>query len=94
VRELENIIQHAVALTEGSKLTPEDLPARLRKYHHHEHGYEEDLVPLQEVEKHHIARVLERTGHNIKAACRILDLPRTTLWRRMKKYNLLETPEK
>ncbi len=94
VRELENIIQHAVALTEGNKLTPEDLPARLRKLHHHEHGYEEEMVPLQEVEKRHIARVLERTGHNIKAACRILDLPRTTLWRRMKKYNLLETPEK
>jgi transcriptional regulator with PAS, ATPase and Fis domain len=89
VRELENIIQHAVALSEGKRLTPEDLPSRLRT-RHGQGGDEEDLFTLDEMEKRHIARVLAWTGYNIKAAGKILKLPRTTLWRRMKKYGLSE----
>ncbi|HFQ90044.1 MAG TPA: sigma-54-dependent Fis family transcriptional regulator [Desulfobulbus sp.] len=88
VRELENIIQHAVALTEGRKLTPEDLPPRLRAQPAQGGWNEETLLPLAEVEKRYIARVLHTTGYNIKAAGRILQLSRTTLWRKMKKYEL------
>jgi len=87
VRELENIIQHAVALTDGRKVTPEDFPARLRKLYAFDPG-EDELLPLEEVEKRHIGRVLEATGHNLKTACQILNMPRTTLWRRIKKYGL------
>jgi len=87
VRELENIIQHASALTEGKKLTPEDLPSRLRQLHLHD-NFTEELLPLDEMEKRYISRVLSKTGHNIKTAGKILDMPRTTLWRRIKKYGL------
>ena len=87
VRELENIIQHASALTEGKKLTLHDLPGWLRRMHMPD-GMNEDLLPLDEMEKQYISRVLKKTGHNIKAAGRILQIPRTTLWRRIKKYNL------
>jgi DNA-binding NtrC family response regulator len=92
VRELENIIQHAVALTEGKKLTPEDLPSRLRKFYLQ--GWnEEELLSLDEVEKRYIARVLSKTDYNIKAAGRILKMPRTTLWRRIKKYGLADSTD-
>ncbi len=87
VRELENIIQHAAALTEGKKLIPEDFPAHLRKLHLQD-NYEEDLLPLDDMEKHYISKVLRKTGNNIKAAGKILQMPRTTLWRRIKKYGL------
>ena len=87
VRELENIIQHAAALTEGSKLTPEDLPARLRQFHFQAPDSEE-LLPLNEVEKRYISRVLKATGFNISAAGKILQMSRTTLWRRIKKHGL------
>ncbi len=87
VRELENIIQHAAALTEADRLTPEDLPSRLRHLDV-DNGFTDELLPLDEMEKRYIARVLSRTGNNIKKAGRILDMPRTTLWRRIKKYNL------
>ena len=89
VRELENIIQHAAALTEGTKLTPEDLPARLRKLRLQD-GSGEELVPMDEMEKRYISKVLSKTGHNIKAAGSILKIPRTTLWRRIKKYGLAD----
>jgi DNA-binding NtrC family response regulator len=87
VRELENIIQHAAALTEGNKLTPEDLPARLRQCHF-QTPCNEELLPLDEVEKRYIRRVLKTTSYNIKAAGKILKMSRTTLWRRMKKHGL------
>ena len=87
VRELENIIQHAVAMTEGQKMTMNDLPSRLQKM-----GpptvFNEELLPLDEVEKRYIATVLEKTNYNIKTAGQILQMPRTTLWRRMKKHGL------
>ncbi len=87
VRELENIIQHAAALTEGEELTPEDLPAALR--HRTFQGPDnENLLPLEEIEKRHIAKVIAKTGANLKAAARILGMSRTTLWRRVKKYGL------
>ncbi len=87
VRELENIIQHAAALTEGKKLIPEDLPSRLRKLNLQDY-FSEELLPMDEMEKRYISRVLVKTGNNIKAAGRILKIPRTTLWRRIKKYGL------
>jgi DNA-binding NtrC family response regulator len=87
VRELENIIQRAIALTEGQKLTVEDLPPRLRQLSLQD-SFEEVLLPFDEVEKRYISNVLSKTGYNIKAACTILQMSRTTLWRRIKKYAL------
>jgi DNA-binding NtrC family response regulator len=87
VRELENIIQHAAALTEGKKLTPEDLPSRLHQFHF-QTPENEELLPLDEVEKRYISRVLRTTSFNINAAGKILKMSRTTLWRRMKKHGL------
>jgi len=87
IRELENIIQHAAALTGGEKLTPEDLPSSLRQLHF-QNSSTDELLPMDEVEKRYISKVLSRTGHNIKTAGKILAMPRTTLWRRIKKYGL------
>lgn len=87
VRELENIIQHAAALTDATRLMPEDLPARLRAVHCWD-GYSEELVPLEQMEKQYLTKVLSKTGHNIKAAVGILGVPRTTLWRKIKKYGI------
>lgn len=89
VRELENIIQHAAALTDGTKLMPEDLPSRLRKVHQWD-GEPEELLPMDEMEKQYLSRVLSRTDHNIKATISILKISRTTLWRKIKKYGISE----
>ncbi len=87
VRELENIIQHAAALTEGTKLTPEDLPSHLHKLNIYD-KQTETLLPMDEVEKQHIRRVLDQTHCNIKAAGQILGISRTTMWRKLKKYDI------
>ena len=89
VRELENIIQRSVALADGREIRLRDLPANLRK-----RGIEdledEELLPMEELEKRHIVRVLEKTNYNKNLTSTILNLPRTTLWRRMKKFHLLK----
>lgn len=91
VRELENIIQRAVALADGDELGLRDLPARFRKAGLGS-SCDENFLSLDEVEKQHIAKVLKRSDYNKNVASTILKMPRTTLWRRMKKYNL-DRPE-
>jgi two-component system response regulator AtoC len=85
VRELQNIIERAVALAEGDTVTLADLPLDLQ---------DSALAPnsrwqtLEEQEKDYIQKVLEYTQNHIGESARILALPRTTLWRKMKKYGL------
>jgi len=87
VRELENIIERAVALCDDKIIKVADLPPDLRDLEFR--SYEgEELQPLEEVERRHIAKVMAKTGHNKGLACKILGLPRTTLWRKLKKYGL------
>ena len=89
VRELENIIQRAIALTEGDTIKVDNLPPDLQKLDIN--MIEGDgLLTLEEMEKQHIERVLQKTGNNKILAGRILDLPRTTLWRKLKKFGLLK----
>jgi two-component system, NtrC family, response regulator AtoC len=86
VRELQNIIERAVALAEGDTLTMEDLPLDLQDYALAPDGGR--FTTLEEQEKEYIRQVLEFTRHHLAESARILDLPRTTLWRKMKKYRL------
>jgi len=87
VRELENIIQRAVALAEGEVIQISDLPSDLQKLEFSTlEG--EGLLSLAEMEKQHIEKVLNMTAFNTSLASNILDIPRTTLWRRVKKFGL------
>jgi two-component system response regulator AtoC len=89
IRELENIIQRSVALAESEVIRFDDLPQDLQKLEFN--TFEgEGLQALEEVEKHHIAKVLDKTGYNKNLSSKILNLPRTTLWRKMKKYGLMD----
>jgi transcriptional regulator with PAS, ATPase and Fis domain len=89
VRELENIIQRAVALAEGEDIRVTDLPEDLENLEF-DTIEGEGLMTIEEMEKLHIMRVLDRTHDNKALTSKILNLPRTTLWRKMKKYGLLK----
>ncbi|MBT8492199.1 MAG: sigma-54-dependent Fis family transcriptional regulator, partial [Deltaproteobacteria bacterium] len=47
-----------------------------------------DLVPMHEVEKRYIARVLLAVGGNKREAARILGFDRKTLYRKLDRYDL------
>ncbi len=89
IRELQNIIERAVALAERDTVTLADLPPDLQDFLPAGNGR---WNTLEEQEKDYIQKVLEYTNHQVGESARILDLPRTTLWRKMKKYGLSKTP--
>jgi DNA-binding NtrC family response regulator len=92
VRELQNCVEQAVALARFEELTVEDLPARVRDYRRaHVLVVADDpseLVPMEEVEKRYILRVLEAAGGNKSIAARILGYDRKTLYRRLDAYGV------
>jgi DNA-binding NtrC family response regulator len=87
VRELENIIERAVALSDGSEIGPQDLPKDLQALEF-DTVEGDGLLTLEEMERRYIAKVLASTGYNKGITAQILDIPRTTLWRKIKLYGL------
>lgn len=84
VRELENVIQAAIALAPpGEIITAADLGLG---DHRRPDGEVDSLVPLRDLEQRHIERVLEATGGNRVEAARILGIDRTTLYRKTKQF--------
>ena len=87
VRELENIIERAVALSDDTVISPRDLPSDLRELSMS--SFEAQTWPsLEEKEKQYIQKVLIKSNHRKNLAAEILKLPRTTLWRKMKHHGL------
>ncbi|MFH0788579.1 MAG: sigma-54 dependent transcriptional regulator, partial [Pseudomonadota bacterium] len=79
VRELENIVASAVALSEGALINPSDLPEDLRQFDVETYGSSQWLS-WEDNEKEYIQKILQATGHNKIEAARILKMSRTTLW--------------
>ncbi|MCB2184785.1 MAG: sigma-54 dependent transcriptional regulator [Deltaproteobacteria bacterium] len=91
VRELMNIMERAVALTEGPLIQPRDLPLDLASLEliSFSRPEEESTAPtLEELEWRYIDHILRLTGGVRSRAAEILGIDRVSLWRKMKKYGL------
>ena len=96
VRELENIIEHAVVLAEADEITEHDLPELMFRNRLLLSGPKipsatespAQTQTLAEMEKSHIKQVLALTGGNYTEASKKLGISRSTLWRKIKEYNL------
>ncbi|SMF20196.1 sigma-54-dependent transcriptional regulator [Desulfovibrio gilichinskyi] len=84
VRELENIAQRALALAKGTVFTPDLLPYDVRNI-----PVENPLQTLEEMEHRHIEKVMLATGGNKTQAAKILGIDRVSLWRKMKRHNMI-----
>ncbi len=89
VRELEHIVCSAVALSETDIIDVADLPEDLQVLEVDAVACNE-LSTLEQTEKAHIVRVLEATNYSKVRAAEILGIPRTTLWRKIRKYGIRE----
>jgi two-component system, NtrC family, response regulator AtoC len=87
VRELEHIVCSAVALCDGKWIDTRDFPEDLDHLEIRYPGGSE-LPTLAEQEAAHLRKVLEATNFNKIKAAQILDVPRTTLWRMIKRHNI------
>jgi transcriptional regulator of acetoin/glycerol metabolism len=83
VRELENAIERAVVVGKERQIFPEDLPIFC---HEPLHGPRNNS--LKEVEKAHIRQILIDNDWNIARCAKILDIDRSTLYSKIKRYNL------
>jgi DNA-binding NtrC family response regulator len=88
IRELENVLARALALRTGQSITVRDLPPDVSKVAPATAGgallEQEPTLPLDEVERRYILRVLESTGGNKLKAAEILGIDRSTLHRKLK----------
>jgi DNA-binding NtrC family response regulator len=93
VRELENIIEHAVALSDGEEITEKELPEalfrnRLLLSAPTSAQSPSDIVSLSELEKEHIRLALSVLNYNYSETAKRLGVSRSTLWRKIKDYGL------
>jgi DNA-binding NtrC family response regulator len=88
VRELENAVERAMVTCKNSALSEEDF-LFLQQTASHPHGWSvPPQTTLEEIEKRVILATLDRTRGNIKEAAAILGIDRSTIYERLKKYNI------
>jgi len=87
VRELENAIERAVALGSGPILQVGDLPSNLHYGTGERMPQNDELVPLEELERRAILRALREASGDKLAAARLLGIGKTTLYRKLKQYD-------
>jgi len=96
VRELQNCIERALTLARFEQIVVDDLPERVRDYRtSHVLVAADDpseLVPLEEVERRYVLRVLEAVRGNKAAAARVLGVERKTLYRKLERWEIEKTP--
>jgi DNA-binding NtrC family response regulator len=96
VRELQNVVERAVLLGRGPKVSLEDLPSHLTFGHTpgHEPLTGKALKDAMEVpERAIILEVLETNHWNRNATASALGINRTTLYKKMKRLGLMDRPQ-
>jgi DNA-binding NtrC family response regulator len=92
VRELENAIERAIALGSGPILHAGDLPTNLQNGTGDRLPQNDEMMPLDELERRAILRALRESGGDKLAAARMLGIGKTTLYRKLKQYDAQSRP--
>jgi len=93
VRELENMIEGALALTLDPVIDEDDLLIPGDSGPGEESGAAATLASLDAVERRHIARVLQHVEGNVSRAARILGVDRKTIYRKLKGAGQIATDD-
>jgi len=92
VRELENVLERASMLCKKDFIDIGDLPKYLQDYVPSTHEIpfvdKERLSTLNELEKEYILYLLKTTKNNLRKTAKILNVSRTTLYNKLRKYSI------
>jgi DNA-binding NtrC family response regulator len=89
VRELRHVVERAAVLADGDLVGPADLPAEVRRESERAAApLEGEALPLADVERRHIARVLAQMGGHRARAARALGISERSLYRKLIEYDL------
>lgn len=86
IRELQNVIQRAVLLSDGDEILSHVLPEEMMKPAGLKTG--DGTMTKEEFEKDQIIKALKRTNYNKSKAAKLLQVTRKTLYNRINHYNL------
>ncbi len=86
VRELENAIERAVVIGKHRSIQPGDLPLFKNDCHALPEGFS-----LKDIEKAHIVKILSDSKWNISKSAKILGIDRSTLYNKLKAYQIQKT---
>ena len=86
IRELRNVIERAVLLSEHKTISLKDL--QFDGNAGNRAAYLDSSLTLSELEKQHIERVLQEEQGRVEKAARRLGIPRSSLYQKLKKYQL------
>ena len=86
IRELENAIERAVALSSRGVLGADDFPLTLADVTGQPLPGEHEFMPLDEIERRAILHALRDTDGDKIATARLLGIGKTTLYRKLKQY--------
>ena len=90
IREMRNVLERILILAaDADEIRPGHLPAEMRDRAPLNGGGERgEPLTLEEVERRHMARILERTEGNRSQAARVLGISRAALYDKMDRYGL------
>jgi len=87
IRELENVIERAVALANGPEIQVGDLPEYISNLSVETYRRRDSEFPtLEEQEKNYIKWVLDKCNGNKTKAAKIMGIDRVSLWRKIKRF--------
>lgn len=87
IRELRNVLERAVLLSDQGLLRPGDL--RFDMSAKADHGGDDSTLTLEAVERRHIERVLREEGGQVERAAARLGVPRSSLYQKIKRHRII-----
>ncbi|TDI29020.1 MAG: sigma-54-dependent Fis family transcriptional regulator, partial [Acidobacteria bacterium] len=90
IRELENVVERAVIFAPRRLIGPSDVPL---KADGSAANSSNDPMALDEILRAHLRRVLDHCGGNKARAARLLQIPRTSLYKMMQRHGLADQKE-
>lgn len=91
VRELENVVERAVAVSEGSELELRDLPEEINAgagIVRRMQGLKPFRQAKESFEAEYFSFAIEEAGGNVSLAARLTDMPRQNLYGKLEKYGI------
>ena len=86
IREMRNVLERALLLSDKSVLEPDDL-AFESSTNHRTSSYDPNWT-LEEIEKYHIGRVFTEAEQNVEKTAKRLGIAKSTLYQKLKALNL------
>lgn len=90
VRELKNAVDYALAMSMNGRITLEDLPQKITRKMNCSNKNKVDIKTMEELEKEAIEKAMSYTNNNVKNAAELLQMSRTTLYRKIKEYDICD----